>query len=569
MSDTREVQDPPYPLGSLPSSSSPDTSDLESPAASQDVIKEQNQVLASEQNGENAQAESQYITGFALWVNMISLMLSIFLIALDMTIVATSVPAITNDFHGIKDQAWYASAFFLTAGGCQSTWGKIYQNFPLKFSFLIAIFIFEVGSLICAVAPSSSVFIAGRVIAGIGSSGVGSGSYTIVAFIVEPKKRANYTAMLGAIFGIGSILGPSIGGAFAADITWRWCFYINLPIGVPTVLGVIFFLRLPSIARPRQAPLKEKLLQMDPIGFLLLLGGIVSYLIAVQYGGVTHPWNSGTVIGLLVTCAVAFILFGFVEMWQGERATVIPRLFKKRFVGLSMIYIAFQGGALYAMVYYLPLYFQAIRDDSAVLAGAHTLAFIIPGMLFILISGIITTNTGMVTVVMFVGSAIATLGCGLSYLFDINTDTGTWIGIQIVCGIGLGLGFQIPLSTAQASVEAADLPAVTAMLLEFQTLGGAIWVSAAQAAFVNRLLVGLPKLAPNVIPMEVIATGAGDLRKVFSPEDLPGILAAYSTGIRDAYLLICAIVGISMLVAAAMPWKRINPDAIKAAAGGA
>lgn len=308
---------------------------------------------------------------------------------------------------------------------------------------------------------------------------------------------------------------------------------------------------------------------MDPIGFVLLLGGIVTYLLAVQYGGVTKPWNSATVIGLLVTCIVAFILFGFIEMWQGERATVIPRLFKKRFVGLSMIYIAFQGGALYAMVYYLPLYFQAIRDDSAVLAGAHTLAFIIPGMLFILVSGIITTNTGMVTAVMFVGSAIATLGCGLSYLFDINTNTGTWVGIQIVCGIGLGLGFQIPLSTAQASVEAVDLPAVTAMLLEFQTLGGAIWVSAAQAAFVNRLLVSLPRLAPNVIPMEVIATGAGDLRKVFSSEDLPGILAAYSIGIRDAYLLICAIVGVSMLVAAAMPWKRIDPDAIKAAAGGA
>lgn len=347
------------------------------------------------------------------------------------------------------------------------------------------------------------------------------------------------------------------------------CFYINLPVGVPPVLGVIFFLRLPAIARPRQAPLKEKLLQMDPIGFVLLLGGIVTYLIAVQYGGTTKPWNSGTVIGLLVTCIVAFILFGFTEMWQGERATVIPRLFKKRFVGLSMIYIAFQGGALYAMVYYLPLYFQAIRDDSAVLAGAHTLAFIVPGMLFILVSGIIATNTGMVTVVMFVGSAIATLGCGLSYLFDINTSTGAWVGIQIVCGIGLGLGFQIPLSTAQASVEAADLPAVTAMLLEFQTLGGAIWVSAAQATFVNRLLVGIPKLAPNVDPTEVIATGAGDLRKVFSPEDLPGILAAYSTGIRDAYLLICAISGISMLVAAAMPWKRIDPKAIKAAAGGA
>jgi len=136
--------------------------------------------------------------------------------------VATSVPAITNEFHTIKDQAWYAAAFFLTGGGFQSTWGKIYQNFPLKLSFLTAIFIFEIGSLICAVAPSSPAFIAGRVIAGFGSSGVGSGSYTIVAFISEPKKRANNTSILGAIFGIGSVLGPLVGGAFSASVTWRW-----------------------------------------------------------------------------------------------------------------------------------------------------------------------------------------------------------------------------------------------------------------------------------------------------------------------------------------------------------
>jgi len=308
---------------------------------------------------------------------------------------------------------------------------------------------------------------------------------------------------------------------------------------------------------------------MDPIGLTLLLGGIVTYLLAVQYGGVTKSWNSATVIVLLVVCIVAFISFGFVESWQGERATVIPRLFRNRFVGMSMIYIAFQGGALYALVYYLPLYFQAILGDSAVLAGVHNLAFIIPAMIAVLVSGIIVTNTGMVTITMIVGSAIGALGCGLCYLFDLNTTTGVWIGVQIVAGIGLGLGFQVPIMAAQASVEPSDLAAATSMLMEFQTLGGAIWVSATQAAFVNRLLVNLPKLAPTVNPIQVIATGAGDLRKVFGPDELPGVLAAYSSGIKDAYLLICAIAGVSILVATGVPWRRIDVEKIKGTDGSA
>ncbi|KUL86339.1 hypothetical protein ZTR_08616 [Talaromyces verruculosus] len=538
-------------------------------AGPQEQGNDDNKKILSGQDNATPSVEAEYLSGFRRWITMVAMMLSIFLIAMDMTIVATSVPAITNEFNGIKDQAWYASAFFLTSGGFQSTWGKIYQNFPLKLSFLTAILIFEIGSLICAVAPSSVVFIVGRAIAGVGAAGVGSGSYTIVAFISEPQKRANFTSMLGAIFGIGSVLGPLIGGAFSASVTWRWCFYINLPIGIPPVLGIIFFFRTPKVARPRKASLKSKLLQMDPLGLTLLLGGIVTYLLAVQYGGTSRPWHSGTVIGLLITCIVTFILFGIVEFWQGEKATVIPRLFRKQFVGMSMIYICFQGGALFSMVYYLPLYFQAILGDSAVLAGAHNLAFIIPAMISVLVAGAIVTNTRVVTPVMVVGSAIGALGCGLCALFDVNTTIGVWIGVQIVAGIGAGLGFQVPLTAGQASVKEPDLPAVTSMLLEFQTLGGAIWVSATQAVFVNRMLIALPQSAPTVNPTQVIATGAGDLRTVFDSEQIPGIITAYSDGIKDAYLTICAIIGVSMLVAAAMPWKKLDVDVIKGAVGGA
>ncbi|KAF4125703.1 MFS transporter, DHA2 family, glioxin efflux transporter [Geosmithia morbida] len=520
--------------------------------------------LPAERQDETLAGRPEYLTGFALWVSMVSLMLSIFLIAMDLTIVATAVPAITNEFNSITDQAWYASAFFLTAGGFQSTWGKIYQSFPLKMSFFTAVFIFEVGSLICAVAPSSPAFIAGRVIAGFGSSGVGSGSYTIVAYISEPKRRANHTAFLGAIFGIGSVLGPLVGGAFSTSLTWRWCFYINLPIGVPPVLGIIFFLRLPSIAKPQKTPLRERLLRLDPIGSIFLLGGIVTYLLAVQMGGVTRPWNSGTVIALLVVCFVACTLFGLVEWWQDERATVVPRLFGNRFVGMSMVYICFQGGALFSMVYYLPLYFQAILGDSAVLAGAHNLAFIIPAMAAVLVSGVIVTNTGLATLTMVVGSAIGTLGCGLCYLFDINTTTGVWVGVQIVAGVGLGFGFQVPLMAAQASVKPADLPAATAMLMEFQTLGGAIWVSATQAIFLNRVLINLPKMAPTVNPEQLLAIGAGDLRKVFESDELMGVLDAYSDGIQSAFLLICAVTGVSIMAGLVIPLRRIDTARIDA-----
>jgi MFS family permease len=136
--------------------------------------------------------------------------------------VATAIPAITDEFQGLQDVAWYGSIFFMTAGGFQSTWGKTYKYFPLKISFLTAIFLFEVGSLICAVSPSSTAFIVGRAIAGIGAAGVGSGSYTIVALIAEPRNRPAYTSLLGAVYGVASVLGPLLGGVFSSTTTWRW-----------------------------------------------------------------------------------------------------------------------------------------------------------------------------------------------------------------------------------------------------------------------------------------------------------------------------------------------------------
>ncbi|KAJ4859726.1 hypothetical protein T069G_04714 [Trichoderma breve] len=164
-------------------------------------------------------------------------------------------------------------------------------------------------------------------------------------------------------------------------------------------------------------------------------------------------------------------------------------------------------------------------------------------------SGIFISNTGLATPIMVGGSAIATLGCGLCYLFDLNTRAGVWIGIQIIVGIGLG--------------------SATAMILCFQTIGGAIWVSASQSVFINRMLIAVSQFAPGVDPKQVVSTGAGELRKVFGSDELLGIISAYLTGIRAAYLLCCAVAGASLLVGVFLPWNRLDTDALKEVGGAA
>jgi MFS family permease len=152
------------------------------------------------------------------------------------TIVATAIPKITDEFHGLDKQAWYGSAFFLTSGSFQASWGKAYKYLPLKWTFLTAIMIFEIGSLLCGIAPNSDTLIIGRAVAGVGCAGMGTGGYTIIAFLVEPSKRPTYTGIMGFSYCIASVIGPLVGGAITSNTTWRWCFYINLPVGAVSVV---------------------------------------------------------------------------------------------------------------------------------------------------------------------------------------------------------------------------------------------------------------------------------------------------------------------------------------------
>lgn len=510
----------------------------------------------------------EYPTGTRLVFIILALVLSIFLVSLDLTIVATAIPKITSEFHGLDDVAWYSAAFFMTIGGFQSTWGKVYKYFPLKTSFLISIFIFELGSLVCGVAPNSTTLIVGRAIAGLGAAGIGSGTYTIIAFSAGPKRRPMFTGIIGTSYGIAAVVGPLVGGTFADRVSWRWCFYINLPIGAISALIILLFFNSPSAAKPKSATLCEKLMQMDPVGVILAMGAVISYILALHYGGLIYAWNSSQVVGLLVGFVVLSAAFVAWEWCQKDRAMVPFRLARDRAYLVPSIFAFFFSGAYFLIIYYLPIYFQSIDNVSPEMSGVRNLPLILAVTISMLASGAYISITGIAAPITVVGTAIGMVCTGLLYTLDVGTTEGKWIGYQVIGGVGWGIASQIPIITVQATAPAADLAEATAILLFFQTVGGAFTVSAAQAAFVNVLVKVLPHSAPGVDPALVVKTGATDLRMIFSADQVPGILEAYMRGLKVAFAIGMASTGVAFVVVVLFQrWNRLNTAAIAGGAG--
>ena len=281
----------------------------------------------------------KYLVGFKLYAVFSALLLSMFLVALDMTIVATAIPRITQDFHSLEQVGWYGSAFFITLAMFQSAWGKAYKYFPLKTSFFASVAIFEIGSLLCALSPNSTALIIGRAIQGLGGAGITGGCYTIIAHIVEPTRVAAFIGWIGAVFSCASVAGPLLGGVFTEKVSWRWCFYINLPIGAASLVLLLILFHTPSSAKPVPASSREKLLQMDLPGVCVGLASLVCYILALEWAGVKKTWGSGAVIGTLVAWIVLTAAFVATQWYRKERASLVFRILGQKHVAWCCVFI--------------------------------------------------------------------------------------------------------------------------------------------------------------------------------------------------------------------------------------
>ncbi|KAF7554336.1 hypothetical protein G7Z17_g2943 [Cylindrodendrum hubeiense] len=501
-------------------------------------------------------ADFVYPSGLKLALLLISIYIGMFLVALDKLIITTAIPAITNEFHAASDVGWYGTAYLLPNCAFLLVFGKLYTFMNVKYTFLTAVLLFEIGSAICGAAPTSIAFIIGRAIAGLGAGGVQSGVITIIVYAVPLEKRPLYQGLFGAVYGISSVLGPLVGGAFTTHVTWRWCFYLNLPLGGVVMVFVFFLLSVPNRSSTTDT-LKHKLQQLNAEGLIALIPGIICLCLALQWGGFTYSWSDGRIIALLVLAFVLLIIFVMIQIWKPERATVPPRIFTQRSIASGFFVSCCLGAHQTLLLYYLPIWFQAIKGDSAVDSGIHLLPQVLALVVASILTGVLTGRVGYYTPFLIFGICITAVGVGLLTTLGINTTMAQWIGYQILYGWGFGACIQAPNMAAQTVLPRDEVSIGASLMLFAQTLSGAIFVSIGQNVLDGQLSKRLAGIT-SITPQKIENAGTTGLLEAIPPQYHAAALGAYNDSLRVCFQVALIVACLCIVGGLSMEWISVK-----------
>lgn len=492
------------------------------------------------------EAPPRDVTGWRWALAMAAVLSSIFLYALDNTVVAAVQPIIVTEYKAVDKLPWLSVAFLLGATATNMVWGRIYSQFNSKWLYIFNVALFEVGSAICGASPTMNGLIVGRAICGVSGSGLYVGVMTLIAVTTTMAERPLYVSGTGITWGLGIVLGPIVGGGFSeSSVGWRWAFYINLFIGAVCAPAWIFL--LPSRDPRPGVPFKQRVVEMDYAGTVLLMGGLTTFILAINWGGVTYPWNSGRIIGIFVTSGVLFILLAIQQAWivftTPSRRIIPIQLLRSKIVLLLFVVTAASGASAFIPIYFVPLFFQFTRGDGALQAGVRLLPFIIVMVVTILVNGALMARFGYYMPWYLVGGLFTVAGSALMYTVEEGTSERSTYGYTVLIGVGVGMFLQASFSVAQAVVEPENVPPAVGFITLAQFLGITMALAIANSVFLNDSKKNIAQILPSVprsdIQVAIEGAASGFLHSL-DPEISRQVLGAIVSAIDKTYILVIA-----------------------------
>ena len=503
--------------------------------------------------------QPEYPTGAKFWLIILTAGALLVLTCIDMNIVSTAVPRITDHFHTVAHVGWYSSAFRLCVCAFQFVFGKAYTLFSVKRVFLLANAISIAGSLLCGTATTSTMLVVGRAVAGLGSAGLFAGCFVIPVQSIPLRRRPMFFAGMGGIEGVATLAAPLLGGALTQSLGWRWCFYINAPIGAVTLLLTMYCFsdtrKSSDIAR---MTFKQKISQLDLLSNLLFLPALTSLFLAFSWAGTKYPWDSGRVIGPLITFVVLLAAFVYNQFRRGDAAALPPRVIKRRTVIAGFIFIMCANSTGNVLEYYLPTYYQIVRGYSPAKSGYMLLPILIGATIGSLVHGAGTSAFGYYTPFMLFASIIMPIAAGLITTLKINTSFARLIMYTAFSGFAYGIGFSGPQNAVQTVLPPEDIPLGLSVMLFAQSFGPAVALAIAQVLFTNQLSTNLSGLVPGLSRANIENNGLTGIITSVPPAKVKGILVGVDESLIQTWYLVVGLACATMVGSLLIEWRSVK-----------
>jgi EmrB/QacA subfamily drug resistance transporter len=485
--------------------------------------------------------------------------LGLLLSALDQTVVATALPTIVSDLGGAGHLSWVVTSYLLAQTVSTAVAGRFGDLFGRKRVFQASVLIFIVGSFFCGLAPSLIVLIAMRAVQGIGGGGITVTATALIGDVIPMRDRGKYQGALGAIFGVTTVIGPLLGGVLTDDVSWRWVFYINVPIAIIVILMAARTIPgLSGSSRPK----------IDYWGVVFIAIGSTGLVLATSWGGTEYPWGSPTIILLFVTSIVALVIFVFVELHAAE--PILPmRLFRGRVFTTASVLSFIVGFAMLGSITFLPTYLQYVSGASPTLSGVRTLPMVVGLLVTAVGSGLVVGRTGKYKGFPIAGGAVMAVGLFLLSRMDAHTPVWLQSLFMIVLGAGIGLIMQILTLVVQNTSDYRDLGAATSGVTFFRTLGGAFGASIMGTIYANQLKANLPRAIASAggVPIH-----ASDFSNPTAVHNLPATIRAsvvhvYAQSLHYVFLFAVPVAAVAFFLALTLPQVKMRDTAQESAKG--